>query len=296
MLSHLLAEPRPPQRVVVLGSAGFIGRGVAAAASGKGWTCLALSRKDVDLADPGAAETLRPLLKPGDSLVVAAALTPDRGRDVATLMTNLRMAEALSKVLGDAACAQVVYLSSDAVYDGAQPLISEGVAPSPTDLYSLMHVARERILAHAAGASGIPYCVLRPSAVMGPGDTHNSYGPNRFIRSALKDRRIKLFGGGEEMRDHAFVEDVVALVTLVLEHRSAGVLNAASGQSVSFHELAGQIAALVGGGVELENLPRSGPITHRHFDTTNRTRAFPRFRPTRLEEALERTVAGLRLG
>ena len=282
--------------MVILGSRGFVGGQLLELLKAEGWSCLALPRQEIDLCEAGAAVRLRAILDPGDAVVVAAALTPDRGRDVDTLMRNLRMAECLAQVLAATACAHLVYLSSDAVYDARQSLISEETPPSPTDLYSLMHVAREQILSAAAQARGIPFCVVRPSAIFGSGDTHNSYGPNRFIRSALKERRIKLFGEGEEMRDHVYVADVVAMIETVLARRSVGILNAVSGRSVAFGHLARRIGELTGLDVAIESLPRSGKVTHRHFDTTALIQALPQLRRTELDDALRLTIQGLRAG
>jgi nucleoside-diphosphate-sugar epimerase len=279
--------------VVVLGSRGFVGSKLLDSLQSQALACRAVPRNEVDLCEPGAADTLRDILDPEDAVVAASALTPERGRDVATLMKNLRMAESLAQVLEARPCAHLVYISSDAVYGGSESLISEGTSPSPTDLYSLMHIARERMLGHAAQARGIPFCVLRPVAIFGAGDTHNSYGPNRFMRSALKERRIQLFGGGEEMRDHVYVADVVATIEMVLQRRSSGVLNAASGRAVSFRDLAKLIREQIGSDITIESLPRRGNVTHRHFDTTGLARSLPELQRTPLEEGLRKSIRDL---
>jgi UDP-glucose 4-epimerase len=293
MLSHLRPEKAPPRRVVVLGSRGFLGGKLVSSLEAQAIPCRPVPRSEIDLCDAGAADRLRQLLEPDDALVVTAALTPDKGRDVAALMKNLRMAECLAQVLADRPCAQLVYISSDAVYDGREPRISEETSPSPADLYALMHIARERILGHVAQAKTIPFCVLRPVAIFGAGDTHNSYGPNRFIRTALKERRIQLFGVGEETRDHVYIADVVALIGMIIQRRSTGVLNAASGRAISFSDLAQRIRELVGLDVAIESLPRSGKVTHRHFDTTALAKSLPQFQPTSLEEGLRRSIRDL---
>lgn len=278
----------------MLGSRGFVGRELLDFLRAHGCEGRAVPRQELDLCEQGAADRLREILEPGDAVVVAAALTPDRGRDVDTLMQNLRMAECLAQVLAEAPCAHLVYVSSDAVYDGRQSLISEDTPPSPTDLYSLMHIAREHILGHAAQARGIPFCILRPSAIFGAGDTHNSYGPNRFIRSALTERRIKIFGTGEDMRDHAYIGDVVSMIGVVLQRRSTGILNAASGRAVTFRDLAELIRERIGSDVTIESLPRSGKIAHRHFDTTAVARSLPQLQRTSLEEGLRQSIQDLR--
>jgi UDP-glucose 4-epimerase len=286
MLTHLHATPVAPARVVILGANGFIPRALASRLAAEKIASVAIGSRQVDLTAPDAGPTLAALLQPGDAVVMAAALTPDKGRDVATLMKNLRMAENLAAAIAAQPVTHLIYLSSDAVYDWRQPLISEATPPSPTDLYSTMHLTREQVLAAAATAARVPYCVLRPCAVYGPGDTHNSYGPNRFARSATTEGKIKLFGGGEEMRDHVFVDDVAGIVGRTLRHRSTGVLNVVSGTSITFGAVAAAIAGLCRQLVAIESLPRSGPITHRHFDITAVFRAFPDHRPTSLAEGL----------
>ena len=128
--------------------------------------------------------------------------------------------------------------------------------------------------------------MLRSTLIFGAGDTHNSYGANRFMRAAAVDRRIALFGGGEEQRDHVYVDDVVRVIQEVLHRRSSGVLNLVTGQSISFGDLARKVAAIAGD-VVVENRPRAaGPILHRHYDATALFRAFPDFQFTPRDEAL----------
>ena len=288
MLTHLQPTPIPPARVVILGASGFISRALAAKLTADDVPFIAIGSAQLDLSAADAGPKLVALLHPGDAVVMAAALTPDKGRDTATLMKNLRMAENVATALATKPAAHFVYLSSDAVYDWRHPLISETTAPSPTDLYSTMHLAREQLLAAATSAVKVPYCTLRPCAVYGPGDTHNSYGPNRFARTALAEGRIRLFGAGEETRDHVFIDDVAAVIALALGHRSTGVLNIVSGRSATFGEVAAQIVALCPKPVVIEPLPRGGPVIHRHFDASALLRAFPGHRPIALAAGLPR--------
>ena len=146
-------------------------------------------------------------------VVFLSALTPDKGRDSGTLMRNLAMGRAVCEATREVEIAQLVYASSDAVYSFATTLISEATPPVPIDLYGVMHRARELMLASEAKA---PVAVLRLTAIYGAGDTHNSYGPNRFMRQALKDGRIALFGNGEETRDHLHVDDAVDVILKVI--------------------------------------------------------------------------------
>ena len=262
-------------RTVILGGRGFLGSALAKRLP----EALAVGSADVDLIQPTAVEKLRGLVREGDALVFASALTPDKGKDARTTMKNLAMGEHVAAVADK--FSYIVYVSSDAVYADDENPVRETSCASPTTLYGLMHLMRERMLL----VGKTPVMIIRPCAMYGTGDTHNSYGPNRFMRTAMKDRVIQLFGQGEEQRDHLHVNDCARLIELCLKERRTGILNAATGKAVSFMEVAQQVAGIVGG-VEVKGQPRTGPITHRHFDITEMIKAFPAFQFTPLAEGL----------
>ncbi len=290
MLEHANSSATRPARVVLLGARGFVAPALAAALDEGGVDRLSLGSADMDLCDPASVRSLTEALRPGDAVVMAAALTPEKGRDAGTLIRNVRMAEHVAAALQARPAAHLVYLSSDAVYDPQAAVVSEATAAAPADLYGLMHRAREIALRDASDRAGVPFCVLRPCAIYGPGDTHNSYGPNRFVRTALTEARIQIFGRGEETRDHVYIADVVRLIQEVLFSRSTGVLNLVSGTTVSFGDLAAEVVRLTGGAAAIESLPRGSPVTHRAFDTAALRRSFPDHVPTPLGDGLRGTV------
>jgi len=285
MIVHHNPTPREPARVVLLGARGFIGAAIRGELDARRIPCLALTSADLNLADASAADKLAAALRPTDTVVMLAALTPDKGRDIATLMKNLAMMQNTCAAIGNTGCAHLVYFSSDAVYDGAVSRVSEDTPASPQDLYGVMHYAREIM---ARSLAKVPVLVLRPTLVYGLDDTHNSYGPNRFRRAAQKDGKITLFGGGEETRDYIHVDDLAALTVRCLLHRSTGTLNAATGISHSFYEVAQAVTRQFKNAVEIVKTPRANPITHRHYDVTNTIKAFPDIRFIPLDEGVAR--------
>ena len=285
MISHQNQAPTKPVRVVLVGARGFIGAAIRRELDSTKVPTLALTSAEVDLADPGAAERLAALARPDDTVVMLAAITPDKGRDRATLMKNLAMMHNVCAALENTGCAHLVYFSSDAVYAPKVSLVTEEVPAAPGDLYGAMHCTRE-LMAH--GLAKVPVLVLRPTLVYGEGDTHNSYGPNRFRRAAQKDGKITLFGGGEETRDHIHVDDVAALTVRCLLNKSTGTLNVATGVSRSFGEIAEIVASQFSRRIEINATPRANPVTHRHFDVTGLIKAFPGLRFIPLEEGIAR--------
>jgi hypothetical protein len=74
----------------------------------------------------------------------------------------------------------------------------------------------------------------------------------------------------------------------VLQHKSRGILNLATGISHSFHAVADMVSADISPLPRIVMTPRTSPITHRHFDITATRRAFPDFQFMELREGLGR--------
>lgn len=293
MLKHTRAQPDSSSRVVVLGGSGFIGTHLVPRLRAGGVDAVAVSSRQIDLTDPGAVDALAKMVGRQDSLVLISCLTRDKGTDAATLVKNVTMAAHVSRFVERHGCGYFLNLSSDAVFKDGTSLVAEDSEQAPGELYGTAHVARERILQYSCEKAGIPLATLRPCGVYGPGDTHNGYGPNRFLRTAIADGKIALFGGGEEKRDHIFVDDVTRLIELTVRHKSVGTLNVATGTALPFSQVAEAVAAAVSRPVVITTSPRRSPITHRHFDVTAILSAFPSFTFTRLDEGLRRTVAAI---
>ncbi|MGQ0677499.1 MAG: NAD-dependent epimerase/dehydratase family protein [Rhodospirillales bacterium] len=283
MLTHGHAAPRAPDRVAVVGAGGFLGHALLAHLAALKIAAKAIGRADVDLTANGAADRLAVLLEHDDTVVFLSALTPDKGKGDEPFLANLRIGASVCAAIERTRPAHVIYVSSDAVYPFRQGLVNEDSCAEPADLYGAMHLARELMVKQAAKS---PVAVLRPTLIYGVGDTHNSYGPNRFRRMAREHGRIVLFGGGEETRDHIAIDDVARLIGLVVGHRSAGTLNVATGRSVSFAGIAAMVAGCFAGKVDIATTPRQNPVSHRAFDIAALLRAFPGFAFTPLEQGL----------
>jgi UDP-glucose 4-epimerase len=293
MIEHRQSSPRKPKRVVIAGASGFVGTDLCAKLQGDGVKVVPLSSTDLDLCNSGSVEKLQGLMETDDVVVFVSARTPDKGKDIHTLMSNLAMGENFCAALSKQACKQVVYVSSDAVYaDDANP-IREDSCCHPSGYHGIMHLAREAMLRETCSAAKIPLFILRPSLLFGAGDTHNGYGPNRFMRLAQSGEDIKVFGDGEEKRDHVYVPDLTELTHAGIGHCSEGVLNVATGQSHSFHDVATAAIAQLGSKSQIAPQPRSTTITHRHFDVTEIHKTFPGFSITSLETGLEMMAGGL---
>ena len=269
---HEYSDPRVPARVVLLGANGVIGRVTSSYLREKGVFSLALGTAELDLLAHDAGARLAALLHPQDAMVVLACLTPDRGRDLGTMTRNIQMAINICEAVKHRPIAHLIYLSSDAVYPRSIEVITEETPTEAIDCYSAMHLMRERLFSQLIGC---PLAILRCTQVYARDDVHNAYGPCRFHRTASAQGQIVLFGKGEDTRDHIAVEDVAAIIYLCLIYRSRGLLNVATGQSVSFAEIARIIADATDPRPATVSVPRRIPLTHRRFNIAACMKAFP---------------------
>ena len=279
-----------PARVVLLGASGHIGRALTARLERDQVPVVPHTSKSLDLTRPEALGALDGALGAGSVLVFASALTPDRGQTPETLMANVAMAANLAKYLARRAPELCLYVSSDAVYGFDANPVTEDTPVSPGGYYALGKYSGERVMEYAARAAGFPLLTLRVTSVYGPGDPHGAYGPNAFARSLARDRGLRIFGEGEEERDHVYVDDVAGLMAGLIQARATGLLNVATGESRSFGDVVKVIRRLVPYEVTVTNAPRAGAITHRRFDTARLARALPGFAFTPFEEGLRATL------
>jgi UDP-glucose 4-epimerase len=288
MLHHVNTVQRSPDRVVIIGSNGFVGGTLAKRLSRSGVATLLIDRTRIDLLHPNAAAALANLLQPSDAVVAVAAIAPVK--DARMLADNMRLVATIIEALSKVKVAHVINISSDAVYaDGPLPL-TENSPMAPSSLHGAMHLARE--LAFSAEANA-PLVNLRPTLIYGASDPHNGYGPNRFRRLAADGKTIVLFGKGEERRDHVYVDDVAELIVRVLERRSIGALNIATGDVHSFLDIAKATVELFDNTVEIKTTPRVGPMPHdgyRPFDIALCKQVFPDFSFTPMRTGLRKSV------
>jgi len=285
MLNHLNINPTRPRRVVILGAKGFVGRVTAQKLTEEKIDYLALGREELDLTHSDSAHQLANILQPEDVLIIVSAKAPCKNN--AMLLENIQMMKTICDALSLQSPQHVIYISSDAVYTDSMQKLQENSPAAPASLHGVMHLTREHMLQSVLQQKSL--LILRPSLLYGAKDPHNGYGPNSFYRLAIQNKAIELFGYGEELRDHVYIEDVGKIIHLCLMHRSYGVLNITTGEVVSFADIAELVKQSFNQSLKINYRPRSGVMPHngyRAFDNSVCKHAFSSFQYTMLLEGL----------
>ena len=277
------------RKVILLGHTGFLGRALEESLQ-KDFEVHGYSSKAMDLRRPESLKPLEGLVDEETVVIHLSSITRDRGDTLETLTDNISMVGNVGEFLRSHPPGKFVYVSSDAVYPMQEGPISESTPVKPDGtLYSVGKYAGECLVWNLLGPAGVPILNLRPTTVFGPGDTHNAYGPNRFARSLAQDREIHLFGQGEEMRDHLYIDDAVRLISRLMSTDATGTYNLATGKSPSFGEVADAFKKIVPDEFKVIHAPRKDEVTHRHFDVTHLSRQVPDFEFTDWEQGLRAT-------
>jgi nucleoside-diphosphate-sugar epimerase len=132
------------------------------------------------------------------------------------------------------------FISSGFVYGNDIIDAKETDCCNPTGFYSITKRCAEQLLISFCETFGIKYRILRIGNVYGL-DKTISPGKNvlGYMIELLKENKdIKLYGGGEFLKDYMFVEDICRAIKLILERGSVnGVYNIASGTSMTFKNI-----------------------------------------------------------
>lgn len=150
---------------------------------------------------------------------------------------------------------RVVYASSSMVYGdfptdpGGKILpASESDDCEPLGIYGSMKLSGEHTVRAYSKRFGIPYTIIRPSAVYGPTDC-NRRVTEIFLTNSLRGKRLRLDNGGFHKLDFTYVEDVARGFIIAANHKNAlnETYNMTRGEGRSIRELAEVISDLVPG-------------------------------------------------
>jgi len=197
--------------------------------------------------------------------------------------------------------AKLLFASSRFVYGRIEyNPVDEGHPFNCLSIYGIHKLAGEKYYRFYHEAYGLPTVSVRIANPYGPRQQmkHSKYGIlNWFVRLALEEQPLTVFGDGQQRRDYIYNEDLAAgCVALMLSPGTEGqVYNLGTGLAVPFIDMARLVAeAVPGAEVRQVEWPQDRYFveTGDYLSDISRITAVSGWRPRiTLKEGIERTVA-----
>ena len=150
--------------------------------------------------------------------------------------------------------AKVIFTGTRGEYGSSLSLpVAENHAINPIGIYAITNFAAERIVLTYHNLHHIKSLCLRITNTFGPRHqmAHDEYGVfNWFLRKAMDNEVIHLFGDGRILRDYLYIDDLVdSLLAVAVSDKTYGeVYNVGTGVPLSFVDLAKKIIEITGTG------------------------------------------------
>lgn len=251
------------KRILIFGSNSFIGSNICKKINKKKNSILLFPKKKCNFLKKKDVSKISKKIHPKDIIIFIAAKAP--AKNITDLSENIEMIKNFCEYFVEKKFHRIVYVSSDAVYSD-QRILNEKTKMFSESYHGKMHTLREFYLKNFFTERLL---ILRPTLTYGIGDPHNGYGPNSFIRLALKNKDIRLFGKGEEKRDHIHVSDLSNAITKLIFNDSIGEYNIASGKVISFYNLARLVIKLSKSKSKIIFQERNSPMPHLGYRSFN---------------------------
>jgi UDP-glucose 4-epimerase len=174
--------------------------------------------------------------------------------------------------------------------------VHEEKAPRPVSPYGASKLAGEGYCSAYARSFGVDTVALRFGNVYGPHSDRKSSVVAAFIKRALADEPLEIYGDGGQTRDFIHVDDLVRAIGKAASVPGIGgeIFHIATAQETTVAELAEALIRVLArhgfSGVQLRNAPpRTGDVRRSFADTSKAAERLG----WRAEVSLEEGLAGV---
>ncbi len=131
-----------------------------------------------------------------------------------------------------------IFFSSSMVYgDFLTPEVEEDHVLNPMGIYGALKLGGEKIVIAYNQVFGLPYTIIRPSALYGPRCVSRRVG-QIFIETAMDGGRLRVDGDGAERLDFTYIDDIIeANVAALNKGRAGEVYNVGGGHRETLDHL-----------------------------------------------------------
>lgn len=278
-----------PEKILVLGGAGFIGANVTHKLVQEGYKVRVFTRAGRSVKNLAAVlpeielvygdymdeVALRKAMQGIDSVIHLISTTfPGTSSDIGTydIFSNLIPAIRVLENCLNNGIKKLVYASSGGtIYGESDGIINENNPLEPKSIYGLSKKNIESYLSFFAQNTDLNIQIMRLSNPFGP--YQNPYGAQGIIasafRSILDGTPFRVLGDGQIIRDYIYIDDVVDAVLKALETSESATVNISSGAGKSILTILDSIEQISGKKLIKEFLPaRKGDVSKNILDNT----------------------------
>jgi len=253
-------------KVVIFGGSGFIGSHVADMLTENGCEVTIFDLKPSPYLKPGQEIVIGDILDKGavddavegcDYIYHFAGIADLDGANTKSLETVIQNVKGTVNLLEAARQAKVKrFIFASTVY----------VYSNKGGFYRCSKQAAELYVEEYQNRYGLDYTILRYGTIYGPrADYHNSV--YRYLKQALEEEKITVFGNGEEMREYIHVRDAARLSIDILseKHRNQHVIITGH-HPMKFRDFLYTIKEILGNKTEIEF--KELCTNHSHYNLT----------------------------
>jgi len=223
-------------KIYILSNNGFIGSSIQNYFA-QSAEVIGFSSKECNLIDSEKMNLKLSNITKEDVLIITASITRLVENSYSSMINNIRMIDNLCSFLVNHQIKHLFFLSSIDVYGIENKYkIDEKQIPNPNDYYSISKITSEHLLQKYSNEMGCNLSILRLTGIYGIGDEGKST-INKLFNSARKNKII-IYGDGTNKRDYVFVNDLANIIQKLIDCKHNGILNVATGKSLSIIEIA----------------------------------------------------------
>ena len=283
------------KKIIVLGNSGFIGKHLESYLVNQfsGMQVIGYSTKDIDLTNEKDTQKLTKDFDLNTAVVMCSMVKKEFGDNLNSYVKNLTMAINLNRVLDIAPVKRFVYLSSTAVYgeDIENTNITEQTCVQPTSYYGMAKYASENLFQKTFSIKNKgEVLILRPPLVYGAEDRSQAYGPAGFIKKALANEKIILWGDGMESREFIYIDDLIDIIGSMIFGGYTGVINVVSGMKYNFKDVLNIIETKLKKTLPIETRERTKDKANHCFNNNLIKKLLPDITFTSLDQGISNTM------
>ncbi|MFN8531011.1 MAG: NAD(P)-dependent oxidoreductase [Anaerolineae bacterium] len=243
------------KQVLITGATGFLGRALAKRLIDEGVRVRIIARTPEKAADLSAlgAEIIK-----GDLTDAESVRTACEGCEIvfhvavnyttyeAQQRVNVTGTQAIAQAAADAGVKRFVHVSTTATYGAKErgDLFEDHPLKPGAYPYAITKVEGERVVREICNRAGMPYTIVRPGMIYGPGAQQWT----NMIFNLAKQRFTIWLDGGQGWAHYIYVDDVVDLMVCAADHPKAidEVFNVSADPAPTWREVLDAYSKLAG--------------------------------------------------